>query len=560
MTVPIQRFTSEWRLLFIPLIWLCGTAVVAEETSTTVWIRIVDAAENSTTPAMVCITDVAHGTAHLPGEGQPGPKPSTTEDYRDGIRFSRDKNWVGPVRKTNGIGNNLDRSYVYGVSPSLPFWSQPVMYQVSGDFSIRLKAGDYRIVVSRGMEFIPVSRKFQVGNRTAELEIRMRRWINLADEGWYSGDVHVHHPTTETAFQDYLLAYAEAEDVRIVNVLEQHHHEGSHSKQLGFGKKFRREHRGRWLVSGQEAPSSTFGHIIGLNIEHLAYDHHHEDFYDLAFHDIHSDDNALVGYAHFAWNGCDLPRGFPWYVTTGQIDFVELLQFTKLNALDYYDYLNLGFRLAAAAGSDIPWGSTLGEVRTYAFTGREFNPDQWFKALASGHSFVTNGPALDFRVDGQLPGSTIRPDQTADLELFTQVRCHPGIGILKALRIVSNDGVLKEITNVRGEQELVIRDTIPIRHSQWLVASAECENGAVAHSSPVYVIVDNRPHWSPERSEELIGKQLASMELIRREFSGGSDWRSRGIRKRLAKARAFYVRLQQAIQTGQQMPDFWTVD
>ncbi len=560
MTVSVQRFTSEWRLLFIPLIWLCGTVIVAEETSTTVWVRIVDAAANSTTPAMVCITDVAHGTAYLPGEGQPSPKPSTTEEYRDGIRFSRDKNWVGPVRKTNGIGNNLDRSYVYGVFPSLPFWSQPVMYQVSGDFSIRLKAGDYRIVVSRGMEFIPVSQEFRVGNRTAELEIRMRRWINLADEGWYSGDVHVHHPTTETAFQDYLLAYAEAEDVRIVNVLEQHHHEGLHSKQLGFGKKFRREHHGRWLVSGQEAPSSTFGHIIGLNIEHLAYDHHHEDFYDLAFHDIHTDDNALVGYAHFAWNGCDLPRGFPWYVTTGQIDFVELLQFTKLNALDYYDYLNLGFRLAAAAGSDIPWGSTLGEVRTYVFTGKEFDPDRWFKALASGHSFVTNGPALDFKVDGQLPGSTIRLDQAADLELFTRVRCHPGIGPLKVLRIVSNDGVLKEITNARNEQELIIRDTIPIRHSQWLVASAECENGAVAHSSPVYVIVDNRPHWSPGRSEELIGKQLATMALIRREFSGGRDWRSRGIRKRLAKARAFYVRLQEAIQTGQQMPDFWTVD
>ena len=78
----------------------------------------------------------------------------------------------------------------------------------------------------------------------------------------------------------------------------------------------------------------------------------------------------MVGFAHLAWNGCNLPRGFPWYVTTGEIDFVEVLQFSVINSMDYYDYLNLGFHLTAAAGSDMPWGSTIGEVRTYVYTGR----------------------------------------------------------------------------------------------------------------------------------------------------------------------------------------------
>ena len=555
----VQTFSSHWRWLLISLVWF-GTSAAAQETSSTVRVKIVDDVSNAATPAMVCITDAVRRTTWVPGEARPGPKPNSTNEFRHGIVFSPDKNWVGPVRKTNGIGDNHDRSYVYGEVPSLPFWSEPVMYQVSGDFSIRLPRGDYRIAVSRGMEFVPVLQVFQVDDPTVDVTVNMRRWIDLADEGWYSGDVHVHHPTTETNFQNYLLAYAEAEDVRIVNVLEQHHHAGFHSKQLGFGQKFRRQKNGRWLVSGQEAPSSTFGHIIGLNIEHLAYDHRHEDFYDFAFRDIHKDEGALVGYAHFAWNGCDLPRGFPWYVATGKIDFVELLQFTKLNSFDYYDYLNLGFRLAAAAGSDIPWGSTLGEVRTYVFTGDEFDPDRWFEALAEGHSFVTNGPALDFTVDGQLPGSTINLDQDADLDLFVRARCHPRIGSLKVLRIVSNEGVLKEMTPSRSEQELAIRDSIRIERSRWLVASAECENGAVAHSSPIYTIVDGRPHWSPKRSQELINKQLAAMKLIEDEFADGSDSRHRGIRKRLAKARAFYVRLRKAMESGQEMPAFWTAD
>ncbi len=154
-----------------------------------------------------------------------------------------------------------------------------------------------------------------------------------------------------------------------MNILEQHHHGGSHWKQWGFGKKFRVERDGRWLICGQEAPSSTFGHIIGLNVDRLVHDPENADLYDLTFRGIHENKEALVGYAHFSWNGCDLPRGFPWYVTTGEIDFVELMQFAKINAPDYYDYLNLGLRLTAAAGSDVPWGSTMGEVRTFVYTG-----------------------------------------------------------------------------------------------------------------------------------------------------------------------------------------------
>ncbi len=88
---------------------------------------------------------------------------------------------------------------------------------------------------------------------------------------------------------------------------------------------------------------------IRLVLRDLAPFPENADLYDLTFRGIHENKEALVGYAHFSWNGCDLPRGFPWYVTTGEIDFVELMQFAKINAPDYYDYLNLGLRLTAAA-------------------------------------------------------------------------------------------------------------------------------------------------------------------------------------------------------------------
>ncbi|MCH2400009.1 MAG: hypothetical protein MK364_12920, partial [Pirellulales bacterium] len=190
------------------------------------------------------------------------------------------------------------------------------------------------------MEFIPVHKDFTVvSGQSATYKIQLDRWIDLPQLGWYSGDVHVHHPTQQKSHRDFLLRYAAAEDLNVVNVLEMGHHQGTDFKQLGFGKEFREQRGNYCLVSGQEEPRSTFGHIIGLNTTGLVRDLSTYDFYDLAFNRIHSQKGALVGFAHFSWNGCNLPRGFPWYVSTEALDFIELLQFAKINRPDYYDYL-----------------------------------------------------------------------------------------------------------------------------------------------------------------------------------------------------------------------------
>lgn len=515
--------------------------------ATVVRIRLIDTESGKPTPAMVCISDARDGTVRVPPDGQADPEPNTTVEFRRGVPFSRGKDWVGPVRKTTGKGNNDDRSFVYGQLPSLPYWSDPVMYQTPSDFTIRLPAGRWRISVQHGMEYIPVTQEFTTSGGTLEKTIRLERWIDLPSEGWFSGDVHVHHPTTEKSHRDYLLEYARAEDVHVVNILEQHHHGGSHSKQWGFGKKFRVERHGRWLVSGQEAPSSTFGHIIGLNVDRLVHDPENVDLYDLAFRGIHESKQALVGYAHFSQK-TDLPRGFPWYVTTEEIDFVELMQFAKINAPDYHDYLNLGFRLTAAAGSDVPWGSTLGEVRTFVYTGETFDPDRWFAALKAGRTFVSNGPALMLTVDGELPGTTLRKARDTKARIRARVRSHAKIGLVRTLKVMSNEGVLKEVKPQGSKTELTIDFEIPLSRSRWIVASAECSNGALAHTSPVYVIVDSKPAWCPERGPEIIDKQLAAIGQIEKEFAS----RNAAILTRLKRAREYYSKLEAAMKAGRE--------
>jgi hypothetical protein len=275
----------------------------------------------------------------------------------------------------------------------------------------------------------------------------------------------------------------------------------------------------------------------------LARDLDTYDFYDLAFKRIHQQRGALVGFAHFSWNGCDLPRGFPWYVTTEALDFIELLQFSKINTIDYYDYLNLGFKLTAAAGSDTPWGSTIGEVRTYVFTGPTMDVNAWFENLRKGHSFVSNGPVLEFTVDNQLPGTELSKKAGDMVQIQARVLSHPSIGIPTALTLVGNEGVIREVTNPNKESSLTIDLEREIKQSQWLVLSTVCDNNALAHTTPVYIKVDGRPTWCPDRGPAIIKKQFDSIDLIAREFTPAIDTRAKGVQERLARARNYYQKL-----------------
>ncbi len=519
--------------------------------ATRVHVRLLDSQTGRPTPAMACISDAKSSQVRLPPDGRVCAQPSTVREFYAGVKFDPDPNWIGPVRKMQGKGDNNDRSFVFEERPSIPYWKEPVIYQTSGDFLIDLPAGRWRIAASHGMEFVPLAEEFEVrGSGSLEQTLRLKRWIDLPAQGWWSGDVHVHHPSLDPAQREYLMQYALAEDVHVVNLLAMGHHTGVEFLQAGFGKDFRVQRGNFALVSGQEEPRSTFGHIIGLNLQGIVRDTRTYDFYDLAFRGIHAQPGALVGFAHFAWNGCDLPRGFPWYVTTGELDFIEVLQFGLLNRLGYADYLNLGFRLTAAAGSDTPWGSTIGEVRTYVHLDGPFDVDAWFRNLKAGRTFVSNGPALQFTVDGELPGADLPRSPGATVKIRARALGQAAVGLPTVLRVEGPSGVLKEITGNDSQTELSLDFDHPIDASQWLMASAQCHNNALAITTPVYVVVNSRPTWNASRGPAIIDRQLAAIARIESEVSVGDDARSVGVRERLQKAKACYAELRERMRRG----------
>ena len=60
-----------------------------------------------------------------------------------------------------------------------------------------------------------------------------------------------------------------------------------------------------------------------------------------------------------------------------KVDFVEIMQFNSIHPQDWYRFLNIGFRLPAAGGSDWPYMALPGSVRTYVQIDGEFTPSSW---------------------------------------------------------------------------------------------------------------------------------------------------------------------------------------
>jgi len=239
-----------------------SSAAAAEQnpgSTTRVHFQILDG-DGKVTPAMVCITGTTKGEVRLPPEGRVATQPSTTVPFYSGFRIARDasgkvdRNWIGPVRKTMGKGDNNDRAYVYELRPSLPYWTEPVTYHVLGDFDIDLPAGKWRIAACRGIENIPVTQEFALDGSEGEQTrtITLEPWTNMPAKGWYAGDVHVHHTTMDDEHREFLLSWAVASDLNVINVLSMGDHKTVWFPQPGYGKPFRTQ-RGNYALAAARA-------------------------------------------------------------------------------------------------------------------------------------------------------------------------------------------------------------------------------------------------------------------------------------------------------------------
>ena len=477
-------------------------------------------------PAMVCITSLADNTWRTPPDGRIASRFSTVRDFHNLLAWKPGD--VGPVRLTTGdFKDNTKRMMNYDGLAAYPFWREPAAYFVSRPFSIQLPTGKWRLAVYKGLEFLPAYEEFEIAaSQSLERKIRLARWVDMPRKGWYSGDPHVHYERTRPEHDEMLLTWSQAEDVHVTNILSYGDFQRTYMPQRAYGRQSHFQKGDYMLISGDEDPRENIaeqGHVLTLNITAPVRDTQRYHLYDTAFDGVHAQ-GGLAGYAHLAWAGwfhrLKNPDLFPtWDVSInaikGKADFFEILQFRHLGLEDFYDFLNLGVKIAATAGSDVPWGATIGEVRTYAYTGRDFSADAWFAALKQGRTFVTNGPMLTLSVNKGIPGDELRLGRGGKLRISAEAWAPEAIGAPKTLEIVSGGRVIRT-SEARGEKDgkLGLQFDFSAAESQWIAARVTAFNGAVAHTSAVYVLVDGASFADRTQLPELVAKRLRVLDFV----------------------------------------------
>ena len=559
-----QRREVVHGVVWARIAFACGAAgllyyAAAQSGEGSLSVEIRDGATNRQVPAMVCITSLADGKWRVPPDGSVAPGYTRVPDFYE-PRFWKPGD-IGPVRLTTGdYKDNQTRSSIYGAASSYPFWNDVAAYFVDRPFSIRLPAGRWRLGIARGIEYLPVFEEFEIRpGRQLARTVRLKRWVDMARSGWYSGDDHVHHPRTTPEHDQFLLTWARAEDVHIVNVLQQRT-----LRTLTFPQAFgnrRRQEEDFALVSGQEDPSMQIdeqGHTLALNLTGPVSDLSRFHLYDVMF-DGARRQGGVTGYAHIAWAPewyrRARPQLFPTWDSTlnvieGRLDFFEILQFRMLGLEDYYDFLSLGARLTASAGSDVPWGSTIGEVRTYAYIGGKFSVDGWFDAMRKGRTFVTNGLMLSLSVNGAMPGDEVKVKHGASVRVAARAWAPAQIGAPRMMEIIALGRTVRKVeSSGPGQTDLNTEISVRADESQWIAVRAESRNGGLAHTSPIYVVAGGRPILDRARAPELVRKRLAVLGHIEkllgdsRYLSSYAPGEAAAHRERVQRARTKYEAL-----------------
>ncbi len=427
---------------------------------------------------------------------------------------------------------------------------------VDGAFKMELAPGRCRLVVNKGLEYVAVDKEITIGpDRGHHEAVHLSRWVDMARRGWYSGDAHVHIERRTPESSRAALLWAAAEDVHVSNIMLMGDAEQTYYPQYAYGPGGRYQEGDRVLVAGQEDPrTEQLGHTLHLRIAGPVRDAARYYHYQPVFEGIRRQ-GGLSGLAHVGrrrWS-FNVDRGLSLVAPTGQVDFVEIAQMGYIGVNLWYEFLNLGFRLTAMAGSDVPWGGTIGRPRVYAYTGSgaSFDAERWFEAVRQGRTFVTTGPMLGLAVNGQPPGSLVRLKRGETVTVQAHAWGHPGGARPLVLEIVSLGKPLKTVRPTgpaQNQLETAMRMTA--ERSFWVTARCQTNeeplmdqpgffSGAIA--TPVYVEVDGQPWRDLEHIRELVARRLASLDRVEEWLATRESLPEMGAQ--LNSARSYYTRL-----------------
>ena len=184
----------------------------------------------------------------------------------------------------------------------------------------------------------------------------------------------------------------------------------------------------------------------------------------------------------------------------------------------------------------------LGCVRTYARLepNQEFSYGAWIEAVRAGRTFVTDGPLLSLTVNRHDPGSVLslaNAGQTVRMEAEAR-----SVTPFDRLECVYNGAVVASSAASGDPSTAMMEADVPIAGG-WL--AARCMNGSVvrAHTSPVYLQIEDRPvRPNADTTAPLLTVLDATLAWVLSEARCPSERQREQLRETLQAARQELLR------------------
>jgi hypothetical protein len=359
------------------------------------------------------------------------------------------------------------------LAPDLFF--HPQVYRGTGE-TVLLPPGTYQVEYTRGPEYLTLSRTITVPKaKTHEESFRLKRWVNLARLGWFSGDHHVHaagcahyESPTEGVKPEDMMRHILGEDLDVGCVLSW----GPcwYAQKAYFEGKLHplstSEYLMRYDVEVSGFPSSHAGHLCLLRLKEDDYagTTRIEEWpsWDLPILKWGQSQGGVVGFSHSGWGlvtsdnalpSDDVPPfnsiGANEYIVDvvhGAVDFLSTVDTPAPWELNiWYHTLNCGYRARISGETDFPciYGERVGMGRSYVkLDDGKLDFDRFIEGIKRGRSYVSDGKShlVDFTCNGLGVGqgaSELKLDAPGTIEVSARVaaRLEPELTVeLDAIR------------------------------------------------------------------------------------------------------------------------------
>lgn len=393
----------------------------------------------------------------------------------------------------------------------------------TGSIRFEFRPGSYEFRLDAGPEYPAMTGSFILNsgdqdNRTIEL----KRFTDMAKEGWYSGNLALSGQTKDVETRMMADDLVVGSRVTWNNQINPWAGKPISQPKVAFGGR-----RHLWELGGEDDRAGGklwFANLMTpLPVQRLTAEYPAATFF--------LPDLRESAATHVTARS-PLEPDLPMWVAQGLLDSVcilgpEIDQYTfgqkhplaeqagnlvagdvtgkPRLALDvYYRLLESGIRLAPAAanGTDAEEHGTRLD-RVYTHLEGEFSYDAWWKALAEGKSFVTNGPLLRASVEGYPPGHVfgINIGERHEFQIAVSLATRQEIAYLE---IIKNGQKEHEISLEEYKDRRGILPPLVFDDSGWfLVRVVTQEPGyyQMATSAPFYVEANGQPRVSKSAAE-----------------------------------------------------------